>query len=84
MKTLQRIEYENIKNELLKNNESVKYFNFKWYQLFEGIYYKAVKNQDNSYYKDIFTTDFYNKNGCSYCLFLEIYYRLHKNLFMEV
>lgn len=83
MKTLQRINYESIKNELIKSGESIKYFSFKWYQQFEGIFYKVIKNQDNSYYQELFNTDFYVKNGCGYCVFLEIFYRNNKSAFLE-
>ena len=78
--------YKKIKEELKKRRNNVKYFNYdffiKWVDAIQerektikaGIDASYVKGYITlyHYYDNIYNSDFYNKNSCAYCEFLEI------------
>lgn len=73
------------KDALKKQNESTKYFNRDFLAKFIHAYNTAVANEKNGidtrYYIDgvmlfhewdqVYASDFYNKNSCAYCVFLQ-------------
>ena len=83
-------EYQRIKAELKKQCRNIKYFSAAFLATFKNARAKARFNIehdiDDSYrenditlyhgYDEIYTSDFYQKNGSGYCSFLEIAYWL--------
>ena len=59
------ITYQEARQELKKTNKSLKYFTQDFYNLYVHEHLNGFKN--------IFTTDFYNKNSTAYCEFLSIF-----------
>ena len=76
--------FKTCKDELNRRRENTKYFNMKFFEKYLE-YEKlivAFEHQDvgldvlHKYLnKNIFTDDFYNRNGPCYCCFLEIAYK---------
>lgn len=78
--------YTEIKNELKRQRQSVKYFTRAFLETYtaalETCKRNAEKGIDDGYYDgiiftrhawdDVRKTDFYLKNSCAYCTFLEI------------
>jgi len=78
--------YSEIKTELKKEMESTKYFTKSFLATYnaalETIRKNVEKGIDDSYcdngiwtrhaWDDVRKTDFYNKNSCAYCVFLQI------------
>ena len=78
--------YKIIKEELKARRENVKYFNYdfftKWIEAIQEREKTIKAGIDASYkkgyitlyhfYDEIYSSDFYNKNSCAYCVFLEI------------
>ena len=79
--------YLECKKELIGRCESAKYFNRKFYETFRGAVLMTIWKQKNGIedvytdadgiirrhsYDDVYKSDFYNKNSCAYCAFLEI------------
>lgn len=78
--------YEDVKRELVKNNESVKHFTKGFFESYKKAVLnvnKCNENEVNDYYMEgniykrhsfdeIYKSAFYNKNSCAYCNFLEI------------
>lgn len=79
-------QFQEVKTELQKACNSVKYFNRDFFTEYLKAYKKAHENNEKKkpefYNKDgiilrheydvIYASDFYNKNSCAYCSFLEI------------
>ena len=78
--------FQKIKSAIKAQNESTKYFNKTFLETFENARETMARNiekgVDDSYenngillyhsYDKVYASDFYNKNGCAYCIFLEI------------
>lgn len=79
--------YHECKKELRERCESTKYFNQKFYKTFRGAVlmtaWKLKHEIEDVYtdengiirqhsYDEVYKSDFYNKNSCAYCAFLEI------------
>ena len=78
--------YLELKKEMKESGIDTKYFNRKFYDAFYSarlmVSWKIKNNIEDCYYKDgillrhsydaVYASDFYNKNSCSYCAFLEL------------
>lgn len=81
-------DYKTIKAILKANRESTRYFTKDFYntylQVIESVNRAAEQGIDPEYYQNadgvtvshawdpVYNTDFYNRNSCAYCQFLEI------------
>ena len=70
------IDFETAKKELKQQRESVAGFTKQFFQ--DYLEYRKTGNTEK-----IFASDFYQKNGGAYCVFLEIYYAHLQNFHFE-
>lgn len=71
--------YKEMKETLKTTVPNVRYFNREFYATFVADYRKAVQDiiagvTAEEYYVATKQTDFYNKNSCAYCEFLQYFY----------
>ena len=67
------------KNGLANAGESTKYLNRDFLAIYITEYKDSHKNGIANYPKTK-ETDFYKKNSCAYCVFLELYEEYRKNM----
>jgi hypothetical protein len=65
------LEFKTIKQEFKNYYNGLKYFNNDFFN-------NWLKCYINSDYSNIFDSDFYIKNGCGYCRFLELFNNKYK------
>jgi predicted transcriptional regulator len=71
------LSHTEMKSLLKEKRESTRYFTKDFYSTFISDYREAVndciKGIDREAYVKTKQTDFYNRNSCAYCVFLEIF-----------
>lgn len=69
--------YKTVKTELQSECSNIRYFN----KLFLKQMLQAIQSEN---YTEVFTTDLYNKNGCTYCAVSDTAEMMYKNSYIKV